>query len=274
MARQGQCKLCGSSGDLINSHVVPDFYIRNLERQQATGAGGQTQPFSTLMSTRPEVTGGAKQRGHWERQVGLKEYLMCAKCEGKLSVWEVYAREFLYGNAPPPLKKQALGVSYFAGAPPKMDELIDIRMLRGVDHAKLKLFQLSLIWRAGVAQGDFFKEINLGDKHGEIIRDLLDREDPGLVTQYPCAMNDLQYNGNGQEDFIEQPETVRDELGRNIIKFAAGGYLYVTYISSHPAPVEALDVCVKPNGDMKVLVVSAERMLRFWSDALGKAGKL
>src|SRR5882757_3828152 len=105
----GICKLCGATGDLKDSHIIPDFFIRSLEHELVTGKSGQTQPFSILLTNRPEVEGGAKQRGHWEKLLGMKEYLLCGVCAQKIGKYETYVRVLLYGNSPPPLKKIPLG---------------------------------------------------------------------------------------------------------------------------------------------------------------------
>jgi hypothetical protein len=48
----GTCKLCGQTGLLRESHIIPDFYIRGLEHKLATGSQGVEQPFSTLQTTK------------------------------------------------------------------------------------------------------------------------------------------------------------------------------------------------------------------------------
>src|ERR1017187_3518312 len=94
------CMLCGGPGPLCESHIVPDFFVRSVERLQPTGAQGQYQPISFLKSSRPEERDGARQRGYWEKKVGLKERLLCWACEGKFQKNETYVRSLFYGTAP------------------------------------------------------------------------------------------------------------------------------------------------------------------------------
>jgi len=203
----GSCKLCGSVGVLKESHVIPDFYIRGLEHKRVTGKKGVSQPFSFVLSTLADLAdeeGGAKQRGHWEKILGMKEYLLCGKCEQEFSEYESYARLFLYGNTPPPLKKLPLGSRIAAPVGQAgLEDLLDVRKVI-VDYKRLKLFQLSILWRAGVAKGSFFEDVNLGSFHEMKLRNLLSTKNPGLDTDYACLMVDLQHNGKGCEDWIEQ----------------------------------------------------------------------
>src|SRR5260370_36829926 len=103
------CRLCGGPSPLRMSHIFPDFFIRSLEREIPMGKSGAPQRASILMSTRPEIEGGPRQRGVWEKITGIKEYLLCAACEGRFSRYENYFRTFFYGNDPPPLKKLSIG---------------------------------------------------------------------------------------------------------------------------------------------------------------------
>src|SRR6267154_734119 len=105
------------------------------------------------MSTRPEIAGGQRQRGYWEKVSGIKEYLLCAACEARFSRYENYFRDFFYGNSPPPLKKLSVGMPFDLSAFIDLDPDILGAKLVKVDYAQFKLFVLSLLWRASVAKG-------------------------------------------------------------------------------------------------------------------------
>ena len=263
----GTCKLCGNSGLLKESHIIPDFYIRGLEYDSPTGSKGIQQPFSILLSTDSNLKGGAKQRGYWEKVVGLKEYLLCGDCEQKFSEYEAYARNLFYGNASP-LTKIPIGNLvrvHHAGS------FIDIRKAT-VDYKSLKLFQLSILWRAGVAKGSFFKEVNLGKFHETKLQTLLRTENPGLALDYPCTMVDLQY-GRKLEGWFEQPTKSKRE-GQPNYRFILGGYVYLFTVSKQKPRVSAQECCVKPNGEIVILIEDETKILRGWANALRKAGRL
>ena len=54
----------------------------------------------------------------------------------------------------------------------------------------LKLFLMSLLWRAGVAKGDFFRCVKLGP-HQERLREMLHAEDPSEPDEYGCLITPL-----------------------------------------------------------------------------------
>ncbi|HEX2854301.1 MAG TPA: hypothetical protein VHO24_13780 [Opitutaceae bacterium] len=275
MSPIGTCKLCGQTAPLCQSHIYPDFFIWSLEREKPAGQTGLPQRFSILKSSRSDVVDGERQRGQWEKIVGLKERLLCAPCENKFSKNEAYVRSLLYVPEAYPLRKRAIGTSALPPGTPVGKFVIDVKNVAGVDYTKLRLFQLSVLWRASVATGSFFKNVDLGPKHEPIVRALLIAGNPGLPTQYACAMIDLQHNGDGCEDFMPQPERLRD-TGTNqwMYRITLGGYLYVFHVSSEPPPPEALFAAVKTVNEMTVTVSKAESVLQFWANTLGEAGKL
>lgn len=275
MTSTGPCRLCGQTAPLCHSHIFPDFFIWSLEREKVTGKTGQAQRFSILKSSRADVVDGERQRGRWENTVGLKEYLLCAACENRFSKNESYARNLLYVPIIYPLKKQVLGTSALPPGTSAGAYVIDVKNVTGVDYTKLRLFQLSVLWRASVAQGSFFQNVDLGPKHEPIIRALLLADNPGAPTQYTCPMIDLQHNGDGCEDFLPQPERLREEGSKQwMYRITLGGYLYVFYVSIEPPPPEALFASIQPTNEMTVTVSKAESVLQFWANTLGEAGKL
>ena len=225
-----------------------------------------------LKSTRADAIDGTRQRGGWEKAVGLKEELLCAACEGRFSKYESYARGLFYGSAPPPLRKQPLG-TLIPGFSVSGGPLIGARMVDHLDYRLLRLFQLSLLWRASVAKGTFFENVSLGSKHEAIVTGMLRAENPGKESDYCCVMMDLRHNGNTCEDFIEQPFSGREDSHRTV-KMIIGGFQYLFYVSSHIPPPEPLGACVKPSGKMLLLVADAGVILQRWANDLGKAGKL
>lgn len=253
---------------------MPDFYIRSQEANIQTGSQGVAQPHSFVGVARLDFKDGWKQRGHWEKQFGWKEYLLCGDCEKQFGVHESKVRAFLYGTSAPPLKKQILGTAgtYLpAGSPP---EFLEIRKVQ-IDYRELKLFQMSLLWRASVAKGEFFRNVALGEKHESKLRQLLVNGDPGSEKDYPCGMFDLRSRQFDFEGFWQEPITCRDEnQGQKLYKIIIGGYAFMYSVSSHSPSQGVLNFSARPNGEMFLPVVNGELFLQRCATRLRKAGKL
>ncbi|TDU73145.1 hypothetical protein EI77_01613 [Prosthecobacter fusiformis] len=267
-AKIAKCGLCDEERALNHSHVVPDLFIKLVESDRVTGAAGQTKPHVILATT--GESGKKKgvypaQRGSWESKIGIKEYLFCAKCESKLSVWETYARDVLYGNSPAPCPKLELGVSIIDRVDPRLRQsaqLHDLRSVKDIEYKKFKLFQLSLLFRAGIANAKQFSAVNLGDKHIQRLRGMLLNDDPGDVLQYPCMMISLIEGSWSFEDLIMDPVGGRDKIaGLFSYHMTLGGYIWIFEVSSHKASSEA-SYALNLSGDMLIPVMSGARVIQ------------
>jgi hypothetical protein len=56
-----------------------------------------------------------------------------------------------------------------------------------VDYQRFKLFEISILWRAGIASVPDFANVVLGD-HEQRLRQMLMNEDPGTTQEYGCVL--------------------------------------------------------------------------------------
>jgi hypothetical protein len=68
----------------------------------------------------------------------------------------------------------------------------------------VKLFQLSILWRASVAKGDFFSKVKLKPRHEEEIRKMLLNGEPGKEDRYPCGMGRLVVKTQEMKDLLNK----------------------------------------------------------------------
>jgi hypothetical protein len=129
-------------------------------------------------------------------------------CETKLSVYEGYARGVLFGGQEITAVQRKEGI-----------ELLDL------DYLKFKLFQLSVLWRAGVARQEFFSRIELGHDE-ESLRKMLLSQDPGRCTEYGCVIIPLIVNETPLTDLIVQPVMVRSGEFEGC-RFVFGGHAWI-----------------------------------------------
>ena len=193
-----KCQLCHQERELRNSHIVPEFMFKPLYDAK--------HRFYSV-TPRPDEKTEFMQKG-------LREKLLCDTCEGRLSRFENYAKKLLYG-----------GTQY---TPTKYTNVFD-----GVDYHKFKLFQLSILWRAGVSGHRFFSEVRLGP-HKERLRKMLHTENPGDPRDYPCIINVLTHKNRVVDDLIMNPvETPRVKGGHRCYRFLFGGSFWFYLVSSH-----------------------------------------
>ena len=85
-----QCALCLTSAKLYRSHIIPEFLCKALYDDE--------HRFHGLSSTIDQ--------SNRKRQKGIWEWLLCGKCEQKLSKLEGYASQILKGGIPLTVSQQ------------------------------------------------------------------------------------------------------------------------------------------------------------------------
>lgn len=192
MSDPSSCRLCFELRPLQNSHIIPEWVYEPLydkiHRYNVLGSdSGREASFS---------------------QKGVRERMLCQPCETALSVYEGYARGVLIGGREIEIQRTNGGVDVL-----------------GLNYTKFKLFQLSVLWRAGVARHGFFSGVQLGS-HSEQLRRMLLAEDPGKNTEYGCTLVPLVAEGQLLTDLIAQPASLTAN-GFPMVRFLFGGHAWL-----------------------------------------------
>lgn len=222
----GECALCKTVRPLMNSHIIPEFLYRLLYDQK-----GRASLLSTIPEQRNRIV-----------QSGIKERLLCGECEIRISKWERYASLVLMGGIE--LEMVRCGNGFY---------------ISGIDYLKFRLFQLSIIWRAGVSRDKFFKYVRLGP-HAEILRNALISEDVGSPKRYGCFMFGLRFSGKAFTDVISQPVRI-NSCGVKAYKFVFGGFVWVFHVSSQDMEKPYSEGILRSDGRLFFIVKDALQML-------------
>jgi len=146
-------------------------------------------------------------------QQGLRELLLCEKCEAQLSRYEKYVRELLYGGVELWSEESRMG-----------------GLIYPIDYDRLKLFALSLLLRMSLSQHEFFREVKLHD-HEQRLREMILSETPGRDNEYPFFVIGLiGDDGAAMDDFIMSPDTVQ-AFGVHVLRLAMGGFAWAFVLS-------------------------------------------
>ena len=231
MASPSTCRLCKREGKLALSHILPAFILRGIEYPKLKGAQYQPHvvhvPALTSADDAREV-----QSGSWERSAGVKEYLFCSDCEGKISGWESYAREFLYSrDAGQPQKRPLLAAKVIPTGVSSYGRPESVRICRA-EYVPFKLFQMSILYRAAVCTGDWGRRVQVSNRATARLRDMLHRSDPGQQDDFPCCMMNLDIGHIPLEAATQTPYTVKEgKVTTSIFVFGGYAWLYETSLS-------------------------------------------
>ncbi len=184
------CKLCGEEAELRNSHIISEFCYRFMYDEK--------HRFFEL-STNPDHKTNYLQKG-------LREKLFCDTCEQKFNEFETYVSTMFDRREIP-------------------NNLENDFIVKDIDYNKLKLFQLSILFRIAVSSLDVFKQIKIPDQEQEI-RDMLVNDYPGGYNDFGCSMTLILNKNDIVSDFIDSPTSINKDRSK-YIRVIFGGFIWI-----------------------------------------------
>lgn len=173
----GNCSLTGANGKFVDSHLIP----RALTKHHTPG--------------RPFVQTRGAQRPIRRRTSWYDPLLVTQSGEDILSGYDNWAIGQLRHNrlvwSSWGLRRRLAAADHAQvdGTP------YGIRHLTGIDKAKLRLFFLSLLWRAAASSLPEFEEVSLHGDELEQLRTLVLEGDPGPLDFFPISLTQLSTRG-------------------------------------------------------------------------------
>jgi hypothetical protein len=172
----GVCKLTGQSGRFVKSHIIPQALTRPAQRNL---------PFWQIHPNTPPL----RRWSSWydsELVVQAGEDILTA-----YDTWAVGAlrREKLVWSGWGTQK--SLGYLHHGIG----DSPWGLRKIEDIDSKKLRLFLLSLLWRAAATNLPEFNTIKLPDDDLETLRMLICSGDPGSTVFYPAQLTQMSTIG-------------------------------------------------------------------------------
>lgn len=248
--KAGICKLCHKEKPLARSHIIPETFYNPVYEDQ------QTDHSYSTHSTDPNDKTLKRQKGIWELMLCQDE------CEVRLSAWEKYTSEFFRN------REAELVV------PPGHK----FKVLRGVDYPKLKLFHMSVLWRAGISTRKEFAEVSIGTKHEERLREMLINGHAGEPYEYGCAIiaPDNEIPKTIVRDSIQVLGSVRFRT-HHMHRFLFAGFYWFMYVSSNMRDLlGSAPLALHPDGRLLLCAggqASVQFLLDLYQDLKG-SGKI
>lgn len=166
MLSKGICNLCLVEKELINkSHIFSEFLYKDFYDDKHKMESFAPKDFLEGNSIEKRVSSGEYEGG-----------ILCMDCENTLSKYETYARKIFFGGNFP--TNELPLYEYFKRGDQEFTKISNI------NYSNLKLFVLSLIWRASISKRPMFKEINL-QVWNEKLRIMLHDGNPGEEGDFP-----------------------------------------------------------------------------------------
>ena len=218
----GICKLCGEERTLIRAHIIPLAFHRNLQ------SGSEKPPL--ILGNDPNSFPRRTPGGLYD------EELLCLECERRFGPWDQYGAECLLHR----FDQDAQG-KYWDG------ELM-VYEIYNWDEARLRMFALSLLWRAAVTTNPIFKKVTLGGPYEPRLRERILAGDPGSPKDFSVFLSRwlVQPEHAGMELTQISPYVWRLE-GINMAKIFLGGFVFYIKCDQRQFVEPFPDIILSPN---------------------------
>jgi hypothetical protein len=128
------CKYCGQEKKLIDAHIIPEAFFRPLLNEKDP---------PQLMTNIGGIFPKRVRKGIYDKTI------LCRECEDNFAPWDDYAQSLL-------LQRLKDTRALWHGG-----EIAGLAF-PNYDYTKLKLFFISVLWRASVSTQRFYEKIQLG----------------------------------------------------------------------------------------------------------------
>ena len=192
------CALCKLEEPLQKSHILPEFVYKPHydEKHRTLLFDGRESPPTML-------------------QKGLREPLLCRRCEGRIGRSEDYFARYWYQDHPLPAVVTTPTIT-----------------LTDIDYCRFKLFMLSIVWRGAVSRLAQLRAMTLGS-HEEPMRRMILEGDPGRPDKYPIIGEVLVDSDTRRpcDDVVVGP--IRDRFESQwLCRMVFGGALWIVFTSN------------------------------------------
>jgi hypothetical protein len=215
------CKLCGLNAKLVKAHIIPKSF---WEIQVG-------QPLQMLTNI----------QGEFPRRSNIGVYdntIICQACERSFSNYDNHsAKVFLSKNSRLKPIRDAMG------------NLLAL-LAENIDYSLMKLFDVSVLWRAAASSHRFFEKVQIGTKFFEQARRMLVDRNPGDAQEF--GMFFARWKADEHEPILMDP--FRERFGGvNFYRFYLGRVLIYIKVDQRKVP-EAFERLVLRPGAPAVLV--------------------
>jgi hypothetical protein len=214
------CRLCKTDQPLIKAHIIPEGFFRSLD-----DGSGRLMIHTNEPGGRP-------------RKSPIGEYdtsILCGPCDNIFSPWEQHAQDVLLQDLPDT-------AAVYRGAT-KVAWRIE-----SFDYRLLKLFFLSLLWRASVSTRRFCRRVSTGPFEGVLHR-MIRARDPGTPEEFAVILG--RFDEPGYNAMLD-PHPDRDD-GIKYVRFYLAGVVAYIKVDSRPPTEPFAGLILRPDAPLRMI---------------------
>lgn len=216
-----KCKFCGNDKRLIKAHIIPEGFFRR-QRQ-----GKKSLEIIT------------NKAGEYDKKAPIGVYdqaIVCNDCENIWREWDDYAQKLL---AEEPLNGQAR----------YRDAKKIAYMVKDFDYKKLKLFFISILWRASVSSQSFFSRVSLGSFE-KMAKEFITNNNPGDSEDFSVILSKFCHP-LGKQSTMDPYQYKKS--GVNYCRFYLAGYIADIKVDDKPTPMPFSQITISENKPLYII---------------------
>src|SRR5680860_1538013 len=246
-----KCCLCLQERKLVKAHIIPEFMYSGMKAEDGKNIFFEITYDLDTDKSRPRRV----QTGEFDKNI------LCEDCDNRIigANYEKYAQNSMYG------KDIDLELAPICKNYQNSNDGAKYSICKNIDYGKMKLFLLSILWRASITNRKMFRDVDLGGKHEERLRILLYENIIPNETEYPIVMTSFMRTENSLKNLIGQPKRFRYKNGINGYVFLINSIQFMFYVNStnHKLPEYITRTMLKQCGEMTVLHLKNGKELDF-----------
>lgn len=224
-----KCRLCNISTDFGKSHIIPEsFFLHNRAGDEKPVIASNSDIFH------PKI----RPIGEYDKKI------LCKGCEKVFNPWDDYGKRLLldYFNNYHEIREN--------------NEILGYR-IDSYDYKKLKLFLISILWRAGISGQSFFQKILLGP-HENILREMICNNNPGKCDDY--AIQIFRFSEISYTVPILMPLEIRTSYGFRYYRIYLGSYFVDIKVDKRSTPKKYATGIIEENTPLIIVCMNIKKM--------------
>ena len=225
------CKLCGQDHKLVKAHVIPESFFRPLRSEKKS---------PLLISA-----------GNYIKRAPIGVYdktILCEPCEQQFGIWDDYAQSLLIQDFQ---KARTL----------KKGNDIYGYVFDNFDYDKLKLFFISMLWRASISSLKFYENVRL-NVFEDVAKDHIKKNNPGTLDDFSVML--AHFDELDGRRTILNPQPIRME-SVNFYRFYLTGFIAYIKVDKRKILGHLRKFIMSPGRELPIVRrpfnISAERKL-------------
>ena len=210
---------------LIKAHIIPEGFFRLLRHENIA----------------PEMHSNTP--GSFPRRMQVGTYdstILCSQCDGKMAPWDDYGQQVLIRRFSEAVKISLQGKTV-------------AWRIEKFDYRRLKLFFMSVLWRASVSKQTFYKRISLGPFEDRL-RTMILNEDPGDSQEFTVVLARFE---DVEITAMLDPHPEKYD-GISFCRFYLSGFVAYVKVDKRPTPSFLTDLHLQEDRPLIVLARSLQ----------------